>query len=747
MNQREMLTIRGEIDYFRFKDENTRFCVALLLTVDEEIFVIGDLVEADDGDEIECIGYYTENEHGRQFRCEHWDRILPSTVEAIRRYLASGIIKGIGPAKAKAIVERFGEETFDVIENSPELLAEVPGIRHASAMEYAEQFKKQHAVKGLSVFFMKYNLPVASAVTACRRWGAGAEELIKADPYMLCGEGLRVSFEKADVIGRTLGIPQDSPLRIRGGIVETIHKEMNESKHTCLPAEQLARAVCGLLKIPRETYDKALEQLIESEDVFFYDKPNGRFIMQRDIFRAESYIAKRLSLMGELSFDNKIDFSEVIDKVQENGIVYDEKQRRAINLSLSCGFLVITGGPGTGKTTTLNAIIKLFKQQTLNVMIAAPTGRAAKRISELTGCTAKTIHRLLEVKRSDDEKLSFIHDEKNKLECDVLIIDEMSMVDTLLFEAVLRAVSMNCKLVLVGDSDQLPSVGAGNVLGDIIGSGAMPVVRLEKVFRQAEQSRIITNAYRIVNGELIDLHDKSTDDFYFMKRTDAAGLRELVSDLCSKRLPEHYGCSAFDDIQVISPARVGDGGVETLNAELQQAMNPKAPDKPEITVFGTTFRKGDKVMQKKNDYDIVWKRVGEGEEEDGAGIFNGDIGRIISCNSLSKTLTIDFDGRIAEYTRDMLENLELAYAITVHKSQGSEYNIVVLTVLGVFGKLKYRNMLYTAVTRAKRLLVIVGDNVCVNEMIMNRNAPVRYTCLREMLEERTRDEEEAAPTL
>ena len=741
--EKEMLTLTGEVDDIIYSNEDTGYGVIALKTKDDLIVVVGELANVEMGEEIECKGSYTEHPvHGMQFRCEYFQRSLPKTVSAIEKYLASGVIKGIGRAKAKAIVKRFGEETFDIIDNEPERLVEVEGISRKLAVDIVGQFKKLFAVRGLTVFFVQYGIPMSSAVYAFRRWGESAEQLIKSNPYMLCGEGLGVSFEKADRIGQELQISRDSKLRLKAGICEKLRDALAE-RHTCMLYEELAAKSCELLGTDRQTFDSVLTEMLAEEELFRFDKANGRYILLRDYFRAENYISNRLSAMRSYSYDNKIDFSAVIDKTaKEEEIEYDEKQREAINLSLSYGFLVITGGPGTGKTTTLNAIIKLYKDQGRNVMIAAPTGRAAKRISELTGCDAKTIHRLLEVKRTEDGRMTFIHDERNKLDCDALIIDEMSMVDTLLFESLLNAIPLNCKLVLVGDSNQLPSIGAGNVLHDIIESEVMPVVKLTKIFRQAQKSKIITNAHRMMNDEMIDLANSKEDDFFFIEADTFAKVQGTVSGLCKKRLPDYYGCSPVDDIQVISPSRVGQAGVDKLNLILQETLNPKKAGKGEITAHGVIFRKNDKVMQTKNDYDIEWKKVlPDGSTESGAGIFNGDIGKIVSCNEMMKQITVDFDGKLATYNYGMLEDLELAYAITVHKSQGSEYEYVVLAIFGVYDRLNYRNLLYTAVTRAKKLLVIVGSKDSIRDMINNQSAPERNTCLLEMLKEVDRDNE------
>jgi exodeoxyribonuclease V alpha subunit len=437
--------------------------------------------------------------------------------------------------------------------------------------------------------------------------------------------------------------------------------------------------------------------------------------------------------MRSITHDNKIDYSEIIDmEEQESGIKYEDKQRKAINLAISEGFLVLTGGPGTGKTTTLNAIISLFEQQGLDVMIAAPTGRAAKRISDMTGCEAKTIHRMLEVIPSDGDRMLFVHDEEDLLDCEVMVVDEMSMVDSVLFEALLRALSVTCKLILVGDSDQLPPVGPGNVLQDIIDSGVMSVVRLTEVFRQAQESDIVMNAHRIVSGEMIDLK-KRDRDFVYLRRPEAEDIYTTLVELCSDRLPKKYGFSPIRDIQVLSPTRQGRIGTPELNKILQEELNPADKKKDELKTPYAIYRVGDKVMQTKNNYEISWTRTDNGKEENGKGVYNGDIGIVIGVRTSLKIVTIDFDGRIADYSGEMLDDLELAYAVTVHKSQGSEYDAVILTLYDGMDSLYYRNLLYTAVTRAKKLLVILGTAQRIGFMIMNNGKNRRCTALRTML--------------
>ena len=726
--------LSGSVDSMIFKSEDDGYCVIMLKTDDDLITVVGYLGNVDEGESLVCYGRSVNHQRfGEQFKCEYCERSLPDSPEALKRYLASGLIDGIGPVLAKSIVDEFGSETLSVIENEPERLAKLDGISFKKAAKMSESFKKTFAARSLMIRLGEFDLPPSVAIRAWKRWKDKAEELVLRNPYVLCADGIGVSFAKADDIARQSDLPLTDGHRLAAGIAACL-KEAADEGHTALPTEELCRRSCSLLGIDEELFAQALKSEIEEENVHIYCMDNKEHIMLHDFYCAEDYIARRLAIMSELSYDNKIDFSEVIDIAEEDsGISYEETQRKAINLALSKGFLVLTGGPGTGKTTTLNAILSLFEQQGMEVLLCAPTGRAAKRLSDLTGHEAKTIHRLLEVKSAEDDLLSFVHDERDPLDCDVLIIDEMSMVDSVLFESVLRAIVISCKLVLVGDSDQLPSVGAGNVLHDIIESGIMPVVTLTEIFRQAQSSSIITNAHKIVRGEHPDLAERG-NDFYFMQRESFEDMQALTAALCETRLPKAYGFDPFEDIQVLSPTRKGPAGTVELNRLLQSVLNPPEKGVSEVKTQLFTFRTGDKVMQTRNNYDILWKRTdSSGKTEEGAGIFNGDIGLIRKVNKILRTLTIDFEGRIATYSADMLFDLELAYAVTVHKSQGSEFNAVILAVLGGYDKLYYRNLLYTAVTRAKKLLVIVGSRRTVEYMIDNDRRTDRCTALKHMM--------------
>ena len=739
----DLISISGEIEDISFKNTDNGFCVVTLDVDGEPVCVVGELGLVEEGESLEVTGRYVDHpRYGKQFSAAMCERSLPETTSAIQKYLASGVIKGIGHVLAKQIVSRFGEKTLDVIENDPDQLCEIKGITPKMSAQINKDFLNTFAARTLMTFLSKHGVETVYSVRAWRSWGSYAKELIEKNPYIMTNDEVGLGFEVCDDIALKMGVKENDLSRIKAG-QRYVLKENADTGHTCLPLKALEKVCCKFLSIDPQLFKSALEAQIEEEELFFYYKDKVPYVALKIYYAAEDYISRRLSIMSSISFDTQTDYSAVIDiDEEENGITYESKQREAINLALSKGFLVLTGGPGTGKTTTLNAIISLFQQQAMSVMIAAPTGRAAKRISDLTGYEAKTIHRLLEVGHGSDGRMTFLHKENNLLDCDVMIVDEMSMVDAELFEALLRALPISSKLILVGDSDQLPSVGAGNVLGDIIASGVMPVVRLTEIFRQARESSIVTNAHKIVKGEMIDLANKTDKDFFFIQRLDLESLQSYVTELCKERLPKTYGFDPTGDIQVLSPTRKGGAGTIELNKRLQAELNPPSKEKSEIKAYLYTFRKGDKVMQTKNDYDILWTKTVGDKEEQGTGVFNGDIGHIVAVNKFLKTATIDFDGRVAVYNYSMLENIELAYAVTVHKSQGSEFDAVILTLFSGFDKLYYRNLLYTAVTRAKKLLIIVGKSKRVEYMINNNIRNQRFTCLKEMLIEQNGNDDE-----
>lgn len=721
------VTVRGIVDSVTYRNDDNGFGVIVLDHAGEPLTVVGELGNVEEGEELELTGTFMKHpKFGDQFKADVCVRSLPAEASAIRRYLAGGVVKGIGPVLAKKIVDRFGDKTLEIMETEPDRLAEVEGVTLQKARSFAEEFEKVIGFRTLLMYFTECKIPALYGIRAWKKYAENALPLIDRNPYILCSSGIELPFLKAEEIASEKGVPEDSEFRLSAG-VKFILEENAAAGHTCLPEDKLTDLAARLLRVEPYLIRESVQKEADEENLYIYIKKERPFVLLRDYYVAEEYIARRLAIMNSLSYDTRINYDDVIDIAEEeNGIVYAEKQREAINTALSKGFMVLTGGPGTGKTTTLNAIISLYKQQGLKPLICAPTGRAAKRVSDLTGCEAKTIHRLLGVK-AGGELAGFEHNENNLLECDAVIIDEMSMVDSLLFEALLRALPIDCKLIMVGDSDQLPSVGAGNVLHDMIASGTIPVISLTEIFRQALESAIVTNAHRIVAGKMPELDNSK--DFFFLQRLEFDAAADLTVQLCLTRLPNAYGFDPISDIQVLSPTRKGPLGTVELNKRLQAELNPPSRQKSEIKTFLYTFRTGDKVMQTKNDYEIEWKKDGE----KGAGIFNGDIGVIVRLNRLLGAIDIDFDGRLATYNVEMLENVELAYAATVHKSQGSEFDAVILPILGGYDKLYFRNLLYTAVTRAKKLLVIVGSKNRLEFMVKNNRRMNRYTCLKQML--------------
>lgn len=728
--QKQQENIEGIVNSVLFRNPVNGYIVLEINSGEEKITIVGELGNIEEGELLSLTGnFVTHPRFGRQFKAELCTRKLPENSAAILKYLSSGIIKGVGVTLARRIVEKFGDKSLEILENEPERLTEVKGFTPKKAEEVAMEFKRVYGIRALMIFLSQYSIEPSFALKAWRKWGQYAVDIIKENPYVLCDFGIELEFEKAEQIAAAMDIPKNTDGRVKAGINHILIQN-SYLGHTCLPYDRLRETAIRLLGVEGELFDRVIDAECSENNLALYSKGNRDYVFLYDYYNAESYIAGRLNVLNSFMKDSGYDYTELIDvEERSKAITYAEQQRKAISLAMSKGFIILTGGPGTGKTTTLKAIISLYEQKGMKVQIAAPTGKAAKRISDLTDYDAKTIHRLLEVTFDNSGKTIFKHNETDPLSCDVMIIDEMSMVDTLLFEALLRALKLSCRLIMVGDSDQLPSVGAGNLLKDMIESGKLSVVELTEIFRQAQQSCIVTNAHKIVKGENPDL-TRTDSDFFFMQRLDSSIAAETVVDLCAERLPKAYGYSSAEDIQVLCPSRKGILGVVEMNKALQFALNP--PDVQKNDVKGTTytFRDNDKVMQIKNNYDILWKRDGE----NGTGIFNGDIGTIVKIYSRESRMIIDFEGRIVEYSTEMLDQLELAYAITVHKSQGSEFNAVILPLLGGFDKLYYRNLLYTAVTRAKKQLIIVGSKKAVESMVANNRRTLRYTCLKDMIE-------------
>lgn len=725
------LHLEGTVESILFRNVENGYVVLEMNADGEAVTVAGELGDIEEGEVLSVNGTFVNHpRYGPQFQAESFSRSLPATTESIQRYLASGIIKGIGKVLAEKIVETFGIHTLEVMENDPMRLLEVRGMSKRKCEEVAKEAKHIFALRSVVSYFESYDIKSRYAMRAFRVWGDRCREVIENNPYLLCREEIGMQFKNVEDYAKDLHIPRDSQDRVCAGLVHILRHNA-ASGHTCLPLDRLAPVAADFLKISESAFYHAYQGALQSGEIVEYIKGEREFVYLDAYFQAEQYIADRIGVMRDFSIRKEQDFQTMIaESEKESGIQYADLQQKAIQTALSRGLLILTGGPGTGKTTTLNGIISLYKKQGFRVMIAAPTGRAAKRISDLTGFEAKTIHRLLEVQFDPNGGQKFLHNEENPLACDVLVIDEMSMVDVQLFASLLRALRLGCQMVLVGDSDQLPSVGAGNLLRHLIDSRCMPVIALKEIFRQAQQSCIVTNAHKIVHGEMPDLTRKD-NDFFFFQRMEYSQAAELLLDLVCRRLPKAYQYSPVRDIQVICPSRRGLLGVEELNKALQAKLNPPSADKAEVRSYLYRFRDGDKVMQIKNNYDITWTKDGE----NGVGIFNGDIGHIRVINKRRGEAVIDFDGRITVYPLTLLDQLELAYAITVHKSQGSEFEAVVIPLLGKFEKLSYRNLLYTAVTRAKKLLILIGSPQKVMQMVENNRRTNRYSCLRHMLEQ------------
>ena len=716
-------TLTGTVEDIVFRNEETGFTVLDLAVNDELVTVVGEALDIQAGEELTVTGYYTAHAtYGTQFKGELFERRLPATANAIGRYLASRAIKGVGPALARRMVDRFGDKTLEVIEKNPQLLTAVHGISPRKAEQIHEEYQRLFGIRTVMLFLSSLGLDPASGIRVWKLWGNLAPDTIRDNPYCLCHKMVDVPFEKADEIAAQLGVEPQAPVRVRAGL-QYVLRTNSQSGHTCLPQDRLCPITAAYLEQPVELVEEILEEELEDRSLYRLSTDRGNFIYLPGFFDAEQAIAARALLMVQSDCPQPRDYSPAIRLLEEEqGIQYASLQRRAIQLAMNSHLFILTGGPGTGKTTTLNGILALLEQEGLRVSLAAPTGRAAKRMTEVTGREAKTIHRLLEVD-PQSVLLTFKRNEKNLLPCDAVIVDEMSMVDTLLMDALLRAVKMTCKVILVGDPDQLPSVGAGNLLGDLIASGIVPTIHLDQVFRQAAQSLIVTNAHAIVRGELPVL-DRRDSDFFFLGRGEQSAAATVV-ELCQTRLPRSYGYSPLWDIQVIVPGRKGLLGTEQLNQQLQAALNPPAVQKVEVKDGPRLFREGDKVMQIKNNYDIVWKS----SDGEGTGIFNGDIGVIQVIDRPSKTMIVQYDDRRATYTLEMLDQLEHAYAITVHKSQGSEFEAVVMPLAGHHPRLHYRTLLYTGVTRARKLLVMLGQPATVAAMVANNRRTRRYTQL------------------
>ena len=725
-SEKKLDEITGTVEDISYRNEQSGFTVVELDVDDEPVIAVGVLPPVNSGEEVHMYGHWTTHpKFGRQFSAESCESKMPSGASAILRYLSSGVVKGIGPSTATKIVEAFGDRTLEIIENQPMRLAEIRGISKSKAEQISQDFRSHFGLREAMAFLGQYHITPNQALAVWKRFGVGCIELIKDDPYVLCAEGLHIGFERVDAIAMSMEKSPDSGRRIIAGLSYVLTHNLGNG-HTCLPKEKLLDVASSLLEIDRASVAEQLEEALDESEFMQDEIRETEFVFLPYIYEAELYCAGRIATMTMCPAEPIKNYARQVELIESmTGITYDEHQTEAIDAAMSKGLLVLTGGPGTGKTTTLNAIIQLLEIYGHRVAIAAPTGRAAKRITEITGHEAKTIHRLLEVEWGENDTQSFARNDKNPLDCDALIVDELSMTDILLFQSLLRAVKFGCRLVLVGDSDQLPSVGAGNVLGDLIKSGRVPVVALTEVFRQAQKSAIIMNAHRIVSGEMPQL-DLLDNDFFFLPIRDRDSITQMITDLCFTRLPDAYGFNPLKDIQVLCPGRKGELGTVELNKVLQQRFNPQHQKRPEIKLNGVTFRQGDKIMQIKNNYNVEWTKD-DGTE--GTGIFNGDVGMLEEIDKLHGTLKVRFDDRTATYSVDSAEELEHAYAMTVHKSQGSEFPAVIIPMYPMAPQLCYRNLLYTAVTRARSILIMVGHKQIAYQMVRNQKKTMRYSAL------------------
>ncbi|MDB7994876.1 MAG: ATP-dependent RecD-like DNA helicase [[Eubacterium] siraeum] len=722
--------LSGSVEDVIYKNADNGYTVINLGCDEGLIAVVGNLGDVNEGERLSLRGgWITSPKYGRQFKAAMCERSMPETESEISAYLGSGVIKGLGPAIAKKIVKQFGTEALDIIDNDCMQLTVIKGITSDKALYISNEYHKITGVNEVIKFLGEYNFGPAHAISVWSAFEHDSIKQIKTNPYILCTSGIDIDFRSVDRMAADLGFDAENSDRVRAGIVYVLHENANAG-HTCLPTEKLRESVCDNLGIERRQFESCLDDCEEKDWVVRITLGKREFVYLPEYYLAETYIAKKLAFMLRTSAQYEKDYSDEIRGVEfSENIQYEDLQRAAISACLTGSVFILTGGPGTGKTTTLNGVIKILKAQKKRILLCAPTGRAAKRMSDLTGEPARTIHRLLEVDFTAKGELKFKRNETNPLPADVVIADEMSMVDALLMCSLVRAIKPTSKFIMVGDSNQLPSVGAGNVLKDLIASHYIPSVELKEIFRQAAQSLIVTNAHRIVNGEFPVLDDRQ-NDFFFMNKSLESDIAELVIQLAKQRLPDTYGFSPIDDIQVLCPTKMGMAGTKELNKQLQSALNPPSQNKAELKFFDVIFRTGDKVMQTKNDYDVLWTK----NNEKGSGIFNGDIGIIRSVDRFSQNVTIDFEGRVAIYTSEMLRRLEHAYAITIHKSQGSEYDAVIIPITAFTHNLLYRNLLYTGVTRAKKMIIVIGTRELVKTMVDNNRKMLRYSLLRPLLE-------------
>lgn len=731
------MVLEGIIEEIIFRNDTNGYTVAMLSHGDEYSTIVGKFLSVNIGENVRLVGKFVTNaKYGEQFSFESSETIYPSSIEGIKRYLSSGLIKGVGPVTAEAIVDKFKGDTFDIIEFSPQKLVTVKGISKKKAEAIGEAFSELKKIQNTVMFLQSYNITTNMALKIYEIYKEKTVQYIKENPYRMVEEVDGIGFLTADKIAQNMGIKKDSAFRIRAGILHCLNENSDKNGNTYIIQEMLMEELAELLSLSIDEYIgefvAVLDNLALDKVVTKFFKHPHNIVMLTKFYFIETGVAQKLALLNVSAATSNLDVLNDIKQFEQlNKIVFDENQQKAIINSVQSGVSLITGGPGTGKTTIVKCIMTILRQQNNKVMLLAPTGRAAKRLSESTGEEAKTIHRGLEVDFRQDKSI-FVHNETNPLDTDVVIVDEVSMVDVILMNSLLKALPRDCKLILVGDKDQLPSVGAGNVLDDILKSNIINVCYLTKIFRQSDKSLIISNAHLINNGEMPIL-DNSSSDFFYDAKVDLDDIRSTIVEMVTKRIPNFKQIDTTK-IQVLAPLKAGICGIENLNKNLQEVINPPSIGKIELVVGNTIFREGDKVMQMSNNYDLIWKKRDVYMTEEGAGVFNGDIGYIHKIDRQTGETIVWFeDGRECVYPRTELHQLSLAYAITIHKSQGSEFDVVVIPIISGTGLILTRNLIYTGVTRAKQMVVLVGEKKNLRRMISNVYTVQRFTMLKDFL--------------
>lgn len=736
------MALTGTIEDIVYRNDENGYTVARLEKDDSVVTVVGKFIDIQVGALVSLEGKFEKTKYGVQYVFDTYEISMPKNLAGIERYLGSGLIKGVGPITAKKIVEHFGKETLDILEYAPQKLAQISGISEKKAVEIGFSFKEHREVQNTIMFLQNFNISTNMALKIYNVYREKTTEIVKNNPYKLVEDIDGIGFLSADRIAQNSGIPKDSMFRIRAGLIYVLKTSCEKNGNTYLPKIMLLEQAASALELSLEGYE---ERFKEAFDSLTLDRTavttwvdNTEIVMLSKYYYYENSIAQKLVWLANCQKLEEFDVTQEIENFeQRNNIVFHEEQKNAITGAINNGVFVITGGPGTGKTTIIKCILEILSAQQKNVSLVAPTGRAAKRMSDSTGREAKTIHRLLEVNAIQSEQSFFVHNESNPLKTDAVIVDEVSMVDAALMCSLLKAMPRDCKLILVGDKDQLPSVGAGNVLADVLQSGVVKFCMLTKIFRQDEKSLIITNAHLINEGKM-PLIDNTSMDFFFESKNDSEIIKNTILDLVTTRLPKFLKVDP-QTIQVLAPLKAGVCGIENLNKVLQEKINPPASNKRQVEYGHTIFREGDKVMQMSNNYDLEWKKHGLFADETGQGVFNGDIGIISTIDPQTSEVIVEFeDGRICLYTRPDLMDLSLSYAITIHKSQGSEFDTIIIPAIAGPSIILTRNLIYTAVTRAKKMVVIVGEKQYLKRMVSNKYTATRFTLLKNLL--KTADE-------